>query len=175
MNKLIRVENRETLSLENDGLNVHRGWDEKLARQFAQLAHRQMPIARSPRSLEASVEALNLWDSDKRPEVYSLGRQATLLAVAHFLLNPSPETKAPYEFVANLGSPQIDDDQARSFFAASHYDFSQHSRYEGPIYAQVQEGDPLRKIYEANGYRVKQRESDTLLLVRKGMQKKGVA
>jgi len=170
MDRLQRVENRHTLSLEAVNLNVYRGWQEAIIVPRLIEKIRRAQSIRDP-SLPDSIEELEGWYQQTERTVYTIGRQATtMLGIAHF----SSEThgNASYQFGSRMYDSRIDRDAAASFVAAIHHDFTSHKRYEGRVWTKLDERDrEKRLVYEKNGYREVSHHRGAALLVRSAISK----
>jgi|GEM_PF-5329372 len=170
MREFIDIQNKYTLSLEEEHMSVSRGWTERLAHKA--VWHDRTAKKTTSGSFRADVEALLLWHKHVQPTVYSvskgIGRRASLVALAYFIPPESMATKEPdYQFSPMLYDEQFARNGLTAFVKAAHYDFASYGRYEGDLWLEIKPSDE-RDPYEEVGYEVLEESGELVIMKRKG-------
>lgn len=174
MSEFRTIENRFTLPLDTDRLTVREGVNGLLADKLWS-AHKREETDHYIKEVVAEIESMS---PHAGVAVYSLGRGATLHAIATFSWEQSPVDQSQSRFnylryTKARGADAVDPDHELTFIKAIHEDLKDglrpyYRRYEKPTWASVLFDDiAKRALYERAGYSHDGALSDEAIMIRR--------
>jgi ribosomal protein S18 acetylase RimI-like enzyme len=176
MKRIETVENSATLALEAKGLQLYR-----LDELTEERAHEIVKASNEPEMLERvpedhgrrfpDVERALEWYRENNRIVYALGGRATLAGLAWFTERPfpDPDVEADYTYAIRLYKAARDQGLGKAVMAATHADFRQVSRYEGPTWLSVKDTNAhAKRLYDKFGYAALGNAGDKTSMLRSG-------
>ncbi len=176
MKRTEMVENSATLPLEANGLRLYR-LDELTksdARKLVVASTEPEMLERVPDDHDQrfpDIEHAIEWYEERKRVLYALGARARLVGVAWFTERPfpNPEIEARYAYAVRLYEEARNRGFGRSVMEATHRDFRQVSRYEGPTWLSVDNSNVhAKRLYDKFGYGVTHTSNDRTIMLRPG-------
>lgn len=182
MKHIERVENSATLALEAKKLQLYRldELTEDHARQIVAASNEPEMRELVPEDHEqhfSDVESAMRWFGEENRRVYILGRGATLAGLASFTEKPIPsrDIEASYAYKIRLYEKARGRGFGRAVMAATHTDFRQDSRYEGPTWLSVDNANThAKRLFDKFGYELVGGDETGAVMLRPGSVGYGV-